>query len=1243
MKKRIISLLMALLMLTSLLPTAVWAEGEAPEQAAAAVTDDGAAEQEPAATPETPETPEAPEAPVEPEQPAAPEIPETPETPAIPEEPEVPTVPQTPADETQGEDEGIRVEDDGDWLDGGMCGAKVEWMVSTDYRLFIWGSGEMDDFTYDDNGNNTRPWEQYRERIWYFAVQDNVTHIGAYAFAEMHLSSFNLTNAIVSIGEGAFENTSYEWITFSGKLTTIGEDAFRQSWNLTTITLPGTLKSISDCFWQCYSLQTIKFGGTSAQWEAAGGDNIYLPLGTTVQCTDRNLTRSYSGQSEDGLNWKLTHDGTLTISGSGPMTDYELYPDSPFSNAPWGEHYWRIKKIVISEGVTHVGDVAFCHGQSVASVSLPSTLISIGWSSFFSCQSLSDITIPASVTKIGPEAFFQYSDNGAFHTDIHYKGTAQQWYQAGGNSAYNPQFTTVYCQGKALSTTSGQCGDNVTWYFADGTLTIKGSGAMWDYPTSEDDSWWMDWALPWKYYYEAISRIVVAEGITHIGAYAFYCTDNATALSLPDSLTSIGRAALCGFGGTEIIVPDNVTCIDNFAFNGCDNLKTVSLPAGLQNIGICFIECDALKTINFGGTMEQWLVCGGGESTFPAQTQVVCASGTLSRNGKCGNNLTWTLDSSGKLTISGTGDMSDYTHDFENNIRTSPWADYRSMIRSIEIGSGVTRIGSYAFEDTNITSLTIPGSVTAIGDYGFNGNRYLAELTLQSGLKSIGKEAFSCSKRLTTVTIPDGVTTIGEEAFVHCWAWLPKADTYVGLSTVSIPGSVTSIGKNAFDDNQELLTTVNFDGTQEQWNAIGGKDSGMPDTATINYVTVVGSGSCGAGVTWSLTSTGVLTIGGSGAVTQIPWQKETVTEVVVFEGVTSLCNHAFTRQPVTRVTLPDSLTAIGTMAFAGCQMEELYLPRNLKTVGVEAFTGCAELKYLDMDKNCAVTLGDMSFKLCTALEAVHLSANIKLGEGVFAGCSNLEEVLFEGSGKQWLDLRSGLNFHVVTLECRGGGFGSGKCGDNLTWELDGSGLLTISGTGRMYDYQDTEDDTPEGPNSPWTFTADGTFLTPYIHEIKINYGVTHIGDTAFKYCHYVDDITIPGSVTSIGESAFRRCDILRNVTIPNTVTSIGANAFLNDDRLSAIYFSGTESQWNTLSQNIGLPDGVNIEYVKLGIITSGGAEPNVGDMQALYESLTGQKDLIYKQQMAADVNQDGEIDVYDLQRLYEAVNRINPL
>lgn len=1202
MKKRIISLLMALLMLTSLLPTAVWAEGDAPEQTAAAAMDGGAAEQEPAATPETPETPEAPEAPVEPEQPAAPEIPETPETPAIPEEPEVPTVPQTPADETQGEDEGIRVEDDGDWLDGGMCGAKVEWMVSTDYRLFIWGSGEMDDFTYDDNGNNTRPWEQYRERIWYFAVQDNVTHIGAYAFAEMHLSSFNLTNAIVSIGEGAFENTSYERITFSGKLTTIGEDAFRQSWNLTTITLPGTLKSISDCFWQCYSLQTIKFGGTSAQWEAAGGDNIYLPLGTTVQCTDRNLTRSYSGQSEDGLNWKLTHDGTLTISGSGPMTDYELYPDSPFSNAPWGEHYWRIKKIVISEGVTHVGDVAFCHGQSVASVSLPSTLISIGWSSFFSCQSLSDITIPASVTKIGPEAFFQYSDNGAFHTDIHYKGTAQQWYQAGGNSAYNPQFTTVYCQGKALSITSGQCGDNATWYFADGTLTIKGSGAIYDYEYIQEDFRAYSTAPWWAW--DEVKHVVVEEGITHIGAYAFSILVGAESVSLPNSLKSIGDDAFFGIGVSSLVIPDNVTEIGYYAFNACNNLETITLPAGLREIGPCFIESPNLQTITFKGTMDQWIACGGGASTFPATAKVICAQNdTLNGSGTCDDGLTWTLDNNGKLTISGSGEMADYYYD-DNDIPTAPWAKYRSMIRSIEIRSGVTYIGAWAFEDTNITSLTIPGSVKTIGRGSFSNNRYLANLTLNSGLEIIGVYAFG-DCRIGSVVIPDGVTLIGDRAFAYC-----VRDDYVngkwvdvGLTSITIPASVTHIWEKAFVDC-DLLETVNFEGSEAQWKAIGGEDAGVPDTATItfNNNNFVSGGSCGTGLTWTLNRSGVLIITGSGAIpnyiyAETPWWDLHISQVVVCQGVSSIGKMAFAyMKDITSVTIADSVTSISQEAFRECtSLTSITLPASVTSIVANAFYGCDELEYIYYGGTVAQWKDTVG-----TIVALPLHTEVV--------CSD--------------------DYILQPLE--------GSCGQGVSYRISEDGTLTISGKGKMADYSYNNNDSSDCPWQPVRYA---------IRKVVIENGVTHIGSDAFAYNINVTSIAIPGSVTSIGAGAFNGCEGLESAFIPGTVKEIGKGAFYCHENasLKTIYFSGTESQWNTLSQNIGLPDGVNIEYVKLGIITSGGAEPNVGDMQALYESLTGQKDLIYKQQMAADVNQDGEIDVYDLQRLYEAVNRINPL
>ena len=1200
MKKRIISLLMALLMLATLLPTAVWAEGEAPDQTAVPVINHGASGQEQAPAPETPEEPEEPG---EPEQPAAPEIPETPETPAIPEEPEVPTVPQTPADETQGEDEGIRVEDDGDCLDGGMCGDNVEWMVTTDYRLFIWGSGEMADFTYDDNGNNTRPWEQYHERICFFDVQNNVTHIGAYAFAEIYPSNgFKLTNAIVSIGEGAFEGNGYPWINISGNLTTIGEDAFRQSWNLTTITLPGTLKSISDCFRQCYSLQTIKFGGTSAQWNAAGGDNIYLPLGTTVQCTDRNLTRSYSGQSEDGLNWTLTHDGTLTISGSGPMTDYELYPDSPFSNAPWGEHYWRIKKIVINEGVTHVGDVAFCHGQSVASVSLPSTLTSIGWSSFFSCQSLSDITIPASVTKIGPEAFFQYSDNGDFHTDIHYKGTAQQWYQAGGNSAYNPQFTTVYCQGKALSTTSGQCGDNATWYFADGTLTIKGSGAIYDYEYIQEDFRAYSTAPWWAW--DEVKHVVVEEGITHIGAYAFSILVGAESVSLPNSLKSIGDDAFFGIGVSSLVIPDNVTEIGYYAFNACVNLETITLPAGLREVSPCFIASPNLQTITFKGTMDQWIACGGGASTFPATTKVICAqSDTLNGSGTCDDGLTWTLDNNGKLTISGSGEMADYYYD-DNDIPTAPWAKYRSMIRSIEIRSGVTYIGAWAFEDTNITSLTIPSSVKTIGRGSFSNNRYLANLTLNSGLEIIGVYAFG-DCRIGSVVIPDGVTLIGDRAFAYC-----VRDDYVngkwvdvGLTSITIPASVTHIWEKAFVDC-DLLETVNFEGSEAQWKAIGGEDAGVPNTATItfNNNNFVSGGSCGTGLTWTLNRSGVLIITGSGAIpnyiyAETPWWNLHISQVVVCQGVSSIGKMAFAyMKDITSVTIADSVTSISQEAFRECtSLTSIILPASVTSIVANAFLGCNELEYIYYSGTAArwkATVG--------TIVALPLHTEVV--------CSD--------------------DYILQPLE--------GSCGQGVSYRISEDGTLTISGKGAMTDYTYLYDSS----DCPWQPVRYA------IRKVVIENGVTHIGSDAFAYNINLTSIAIPGSVTSIGAGAFRDCEGLESAFIPGTVKEIGKNAFYCHEKasLDTIYFSGTESQWNALSQNIGLSSNVAIEYVKLGIITSSGAEPQIGDMQALYENLTGQNSAFDdRQKLAADVNQDGEIDVYDLQRLYEAVNQINRL
>lgn len=126
---------------------------------------------------------------------------------------------------------------------------------------------------------------------------------------------------------------------------------------------------------------------------------------------------------------------------------------------------------------------------------------------------------------------------------------------------------------------------------------------------------------------------------------------------------------------------------------------------------------------------------------------------------------------------------------------------------------------------------------------------------------------------------------------------------------------------------------------------------------------------------------------------------------------------------------------------------------------------------------------------------------------------------------EWLDVRKllGVEAEAATY--------SGTCGDNLTWTLDtDTCVLEINGTGDMHDW-------PSNSSAPW-----GSY-SAYVRTVKIDNGVTSVGDSAFVMCISLTDITIPDSVTSIGDGAFSACAILNNVIIPDNVTSIGDRAF----------------------------------------------------------------------------------------------------
>lgn len=198
-------------------------------------------------------------------------------------------------------------------------------------------------------------------------------------------------------------------------------------------------------------------------------------------------------------------------------------------------------------------------------------------------------------------------------------------------------------------------------------------------------------------------------------------------------------------------------------------------------------------------------------------------------SGTCGDDLTWTLDDEGTLTISGTGAMANYSSS------RAPWYSMRSSIKKIAICDSVTTIADYAFIGCDsLTEVTIGDSVTTIGEDAFlfcpslkaftvsadnpkykdidgvlfnkacttliqyPAGRTETTYTIGDSVTTIGDDAFEYCTSLTTVTIPDSVTTIGDSAFSHC----------TSLTEVTIGDSVTTIGEVAFGACASLTTVT---------------------------------------------------------------------------------------------------------------------------------------------------------------------------------------------------------------------------------------------------------------------------------------------------------------------------------------------------------------------------------------------------------------------------------------------------
>lgn len=223
---------------------------------------------------------------------------------------------------------------------------------------------------------------------------------------------------------------------------------------------------------------------------------------------------------------------------------------------------------------------------------------------------------------------------------------------------------------------------------------------------------------------------------------------------------------------------------------------------------------------------------------LPATAMAVSASGT------CGTNARWVLDSSGTLTVSGSGRMTDY--DYTDS--RAPWLRYDSSIRKVVVSAGITSVSNSAFVLCEyLTSVSLPNTVTSLGHLCFAGCTRLANISIPSSVKSIGAQAFA-STNLTSITLPSSLDRISSSMFSSCpnltSIVIPSSvkqiessafESCSKLTSITLPAGLQSVGTEAFY-NCTSLKDVYFRNTEAQWKNVSiGSGNSYLTNARIHY------------------------------------------------------------------------------------------------------------------------------------------------------------------------------------------------------------------------------------------------------------------------------------------------------------------------------------------------------------------------------------------------------------------------
>lgn len=751
----------------------------------------------------------------------------------------------------------------------GTCGDALTWTLTNDGALTISGTGDMPAF----DSPTSLPWDSYREQITSVVIGEGVSSISDFAFYGCtNLTSASIADSVTTLGMNSFcECASLEEISLPENLTSIGWNAFCSS-GLRSISFPESLEVIGGyAFLNCDNLTSVTIPGSvhtidNSAFGYHGDLPPYDEKYPGFQITAPRASEGYFYANENGFD-------CITFGSIAPYCWYECSASADMS----------VYEVMLNTASSVMGTIR--KGADI-----------------YSNRTVYDGNGEKWIRVIGRQKENAEPEWGQF--------TAEQM----ADSDYEP--IRGWIRPNAVDV--GTCGENLTWRLENGTLTISGTRDMANYTDVSPDGT-QGTPAPWYSVRESITKIVIGEGVTSIGSWAFNNCTNVTNVSLPDSLTAIGEAAFFGCSGlTEVTIPSGITELGNLNFAYCTNLSSISLPDSLQVIGDnAFLGCTQLCSI---AIPESVSYIGGG--SFQGCTSLA----------------------------------------------------------SVNIPSSVASIGMYAFFGcTALKAVTIPDTVMFIGDWAFG---FYGEAKPYSKVDSFvittprASEGYFYAKEhdieLITqgVFVPDfmfvGVAT--QDLNVNAYyddavlGPIPKGD-------MVWPYVVSYMDMDDDPDQGRVMGMKDTDGSIT-WGKFSAEE--LADTSkepirgwvSLSGVQEVPHGECGDSLTWMLVD-GVLTISGTGKMDGMvaqyiecvgPWKEyqNEIRSVVIEEGVTSIGAMCFAYcTNLESVTIPGTVETIGHFAFFGTGLKQVSIPASVREIWHAAFSNCTALERIDAEGNNA--------------------------------------------------------------------------------------------------------------------------------------------------------------------------------------------------------------------------------------------------------------------------------------------------